>query len=54
MAMVEGTKSVEDAFKDMARSIIKELYNVLVVQKMVGSFNVNSSSGIPGSRRVPR
>lgn len=45
MSMVEGTKSVEDAFKDMARSIIKELYNVLVVQKMVGSFNVNTGSG---------
>jgi DNA repair exonuclease SbcCD ATPase subunit len=39
MAMVEGTKSVEDAFKDMARSIIKELYDVLVVQQMVNSIS---------------
>ena len=43
--MVEGTKSVKDAFKDMARSIIKELYDVLVVQRMVGSFDVGSGSG---------
>ncbi len=48
MAMVEGTKSVEDAFKGMARSIIKELYDVLVVQQMVGSFDKSTSSGIMG------
>lgn len=45
MAMVEGTKSVEDAFKDMARAIIKELYDVLVIQRMVGTFNAGSGSG---------
>ncbi len=51
MTMVEGTKSVKDAFKDMARDIIKELYRVLVVQEMVGSFdksNPSKSSGILG------
>jgi hypothetical protein len=50
MAMVDGTKTVEDAFKDMARSIIKELYDVLVVQQLVGSFEKGSStnSGIMG------
>lgn len=37
MSMVEGTKSVKDAFKSMARDIIKELYRVLVIQRMVGS-----------------
>jgi len=36
MAMVDGTKSVTDSFKSMARDIIKELYRVLVVQRMVG------------------
>lgn len=36
MAMVEGTKSVKDAFKQMAYEIIKELYRVLVVQRLVG------------------
>jgi hypothetical protein len=45
MAMVDGTKTVEDAFKDMARSIIKELYDVLVVQQMVGSFDRASGTG---------
>lgn len=36
MSMVDGTKSVTDSFKSMARDIIKELYRVLVVQRMVG------------------
>ena len=46
MAMVDGTKSVEDAFKDMAKQVIAELYRVLVVQRMVGSFE--SGTGIMG------
>ena len=37
MSMVDGTKSVKDAFKDMARDIIKQLYEVLVVQRLVNS-----------------
>lgn len=39
MAMVEGTKSVKDAFKQMAYEIIKELYRVLVVQRLVGGIS---------------
>lgn len=35
MSMVDGTKSVKDAFRDMARSIIAKLYEVLVVQSIV-------------------
>jgi len=35
MSMVDGTKSVKDAFRDMARSIIMKLYEVLVVQRIV-------------------
>jgi hypothetical protein len=35
MSIVDGTKSVEQAFKDMARLIIVELYKVLVVEQMV-------------------
>lgn len=35
MAMVDGTSSVKDAFKSMATEIIKELYRVLVVQRLV-------------------
>ena len=37
MAMADGTKSVSDAFRDMAREIIAELYRVLVVQQMVNA-----------------
>ena len=48
MSIVDGTKSAEDAFKDMARMIISELYRVLVVQQMVGSFKANGG-GILGS-----
>lgn len=43
MSMVDGTKSVKDAFKDMARSIIMKLYEVLVVQRLV-----NGAMGILG------
>jgi hypothetical protein len=35
MSMVDGTKSVKDAFKEMARNIIMELYEVLVVKQLV-------------------
>ena len=48
MSIVDGTKSTEDAFKDMARMIIKELYKVLVVQQLVGSFEAGGG-GILGS-----
>ena len=37
MSIVDGTKSVEDAFRTMAAEIIKELYRVLVVKKMVAA-----------------
>jgi len=36
MAMVDGTKSVKDAFKDMASAIIKDLYRIYVVKKITG------------------
>jgi hypothetical protein len=35
MSIIDGTKSVEEAFKMMAAEIIKELYRVLVVQELV-------------------
>jgi hypothetical protein len=38
-AMVEGTLSVTDAFKQMARSIIKELYDIFVVQQIVNGIS---------------
>lgn len=48
MSMVDGTQSAKDAFKDMARMIVAELYKVLVVQQMVGSFKTGGG-GILGS-----
>jgi hypothetical protein len=36
MSIVDGTKSVKDAFKSMASSIISELYRIFVVKKIVG------------------
>lgn len=39
MAMVDGTRSVKDAFRSMARDIIAELYRVYVVQRIVGAIS---------------
>lgn len=36
MSIVDGTKSVEDAFRTMAAEIIKELYRVFVVKQITG------------------
>jgi len=43
MAMVKGTKTVGEAFRDMAAAILEELFRVLVVQKLVAGF-----TGSPG------
>jgi hypothetical protein len=45
MSIVDGTKSAKEAFKDMARSIIAKLYEVLVVQRLVGQFNAATGQG---------
>jgi hypothetical protein len=45
MGIVDGTMSAKDAFKSMAADIIKELYRVLVVQRMVGSFATATKGG---------
>ncbi len=47
MSMVDGTATVQDAFRAMARDIIRELYRVLFVQRMVGS--VQTGTGIAGA-----
>jgi hypothetical protein len=39
MSVVDGTKSAKDAFRSMAADIIRELYRVLVVQRMVGAIS---------------
>ncbi len=44
MSMVDGTASVKDAFKSMAADIIKQLYQVLVVQRLVSG--ITDSIGI--------
>lgn len=48
MSIVDGTKSAEDAFKDMARIIIAELYDVLVVQQLVAAMS-SAISGFSGA-----
>lgn len=48
MSMIDGTMSAKDAFKSMARDIIAQLYRVLVVQRMVGTFGAGGG-GILGS-----
>ena len=45
MSMVDGTKSVGDSFKDMARSIVAELYKVYVLQKMIGGLGQGNNAG---------
>ncbi len=35
-SIVDGTKSVSDAFKDMARAVIAELYQIFVVKQITG------------------
>jgi hypothetical protein len=44
-SMVDGTKSFKDAMKDMARAVIKQLFEILVVQRLVGSFDAKSGTG---------
>jgi hypothetical protein len=48
MAMFDGTKKASDAFRDMARQILAELYRVLVVQRLVGTFQAGGG-GILGA-----
>jgi hypothetical protein len=48
MSMVDGTKSVKDAFKEMARNIIMKLYEVLVVQRLVNGITGAFSGAFPG------
>ena len=45
MSIIDGTKSLKDAFRDMAKSVISELYRVLVVKRLVGSFDVATGAG---------
>jgi undecaprenyl pyrophosphate synthase len=51
MSMVDGTMSAQDAFKSMAASIVKELFRVLVVQRLVGA--ITGALGFPSSAPIP-
>ena len=48
MAALDGTQSMEDAFRSMAADVIRQLYRVLVVQQMV-----NTAMGALGFSPTP-
>lgn len=53
MSIVDGTKSAKDAFKDMARAILKKAFDLLVIQPIMnsifGAFGGGfGGGGIPG------
>jgi len=45
MSIIDGTASVKDAFKSMASAIIKELLQVLVIKRLVGSVGGDGVAG---------
>ena len=45
MDIIKRTKSVAEAFKDMAASVLEQLFDILVMQQLVGSFNVSTGGG---------
>lgn len=47
MSIVDGTKSTKDAFKQMAAAIIKDLYQVYVMKRLIGS--AEAGTGIAGA-----
>jgi hypothetical protein len=47
MSIIDGTMRAKDAFKSMARDIIKELYRVFVVQRLVGGISGAFQSAFP-------
>jgi hypothetical protein len=51
MSMIDGTMSAKDAFRSMAASIIRELFRVLVVQRLVGG--ITTALGFPSAAPVP-
>lgn len=45
-SVVDGTKSVKDAFKDMARAIIADLYQMYVVKQITGFISQSISGSL--------
>lgn len=52
MSMVDGTKSVKDAFKDMARNIIMKLYEIYVVEQLVNSITGAFAKAFPSAGKA--
>jgi len=46
MSVMEGTKTLGEAFRDMARAIIKELFDVLVVKQLVAGIGTMLGGGV--------
>ena len=46
-SIVDGTKSVSDAFKDMARAIIADLYQIYVVKQITGMISAAINPYLP-------
>jgi lambda family phage tail tape measure protein len=53
MGIVDGTMTAKDDFKSMADDIIKELFRVLVVQKMVGMISGAITGAFTGGGATP-
>ncbi len=45
MSIINHTDTVAGAFKKMASSVVSELFRILVVQRLVGSFNAATGTG---------
>jgi hypothetical protein len=43
--MITGSKSVEDALKGMARTVINQLWDILVLQRLIGSWSPTTGAG---------
>lgn len=49
MSIVDGTKDASDAFRDMARQILKKAFDLLVIQPLMNSlFGVSGGGGLFG------
>jgi len=53
MSIVDGTTSAKDAFRSMARDIIRELYRIMVVEKAVQSLKGVIMGGLAGPQQGP-
>lgn len=53
-SVVDGTKSVKDAFKDMARAIIADLYQMYVVKQITGFISDTVFGAIGGGAKPPK